>query len=553
MSLEPVLPAAERSIVARRDRVSVVEVLDAVKRRIKPMLLVAFLGIALAALAAWYWPATYRSTGIILIEQQEVPEDFVRAAVTSYADQRVQVIGQRVMTSANLLAIAHKFNPYPDANKSLSRETVLARMRHDIRLQMISADVVDPRIGRPTKATIAFSAGFDSRSPAMAAAVAKELTSLYLSENLESRQQLASGTATFLNEEAQKLGARVTELEAQIARFKEENHAALPELGEFNMQLRSRTEEDLRALDARARLLDQQIAYLDAQMAQVTPSSLYVSEGGERILSPADRLKIARTEYASASAVYSQTHPTVRRLQREIEGLEAEVKGPAAANDVSRALTEARGELAAARERYSPEHPDVVALERRIASLEDQMKAAPAARATKAASRPDVADNPAYIQLQSQKQAAQNERAELATEKAQLKAKIQAFEVSQAQAPAVERDYNALMRDFESEKAKYADVRQKQMQAQLAANLETERKGERFTLIEPPQVPDSPVSPNRIAMLALGCALSLAAAVALGMILEALDTRIRGRKGIVALLDAPPLAVIPWVAVQRRA
>jgi uncharacterized protein involved in exopolysaccharide biosynthesis len=55
--------------------------------------------LMLALLLAAFWPATYRSTGTILIEQQEIPEDFVRSAVSSYADQRVQVISQRVMTS----------------------------------------------------------------------------------------------------------------------------------------------------------------------------------------------------------------------------------------------------------------------------------------------------------------------------------------------------------------------------------------------------------------------------------------------------------------------
>ena len=42
------------------------------------------------------------------------------------------------------------------------------------------------------------------------------------------------------------------------------------------------------------------------------------------------------------------------------------------------------------------------------------------------------------------------------------------------------------MNDLTSAQKKHAEVQQKQMEAQLASNLETERKGERFTLIEPP-------------------------------------------------------------------
>ena len=120
------------------------------------MLVAGGVVLLLAVLAAYFWPSTYRSTGTILIEQQEVPEDFVRSAITSYADQRVQVISQRVMTSANLIDIISKYELYPEARRTKAREVIVAAMRKEIKLDMISADVMDPRQGRATKATIAF-------------------------------------------------------------------------------------------------------------------------------------------------------------------------------------------------------------------------------------------------------------------------------------------------------------------------------------------------------------------------------------------------------------
>mgnify|MGYP002682380413 CR=1 FL=1 len=119
----------------------------------------------------------------------------MRSAVTSYADQRVQMISQRVMTSANLLGIVDKYKLYPGDRERVAREALVDRMREDIGLRMISADVVDPRQGRATKATIAFAVGYDSRSPDLAARVANDLVSLYLRENLESRKQLAAASA----------------------------------------------------------------------------------------------------------------------------------------------------------------------------------------------------------------------------------------------------------------------------------------------------------------------------------------------------------------------
>ncbi len=135
-----------------RPKRSMADHMAALRRRAFPMTL-TFTGLLVSAsLLAMLWPPTYRSTGIILIEQQEIPTDFVRAAISSYADQRVQTISQRVMTSSNLLAIINKFDLYVKDRARKPREVVLQRMRDDIKLEMISADVVDPRQGRPTKA-----------------------------------------------------------------------------------------------------------------------------------------------------------------------------------------------------------------------------------------------------------------------------------------------------------------------------------------------------------------------------------------------------------------
>jgi uncharacterized protein involved in exopolysaccharide biosynthesis len=304
---EPGMSLAERIVVFRR--------------RSKAMLVSFGSALALTLLTAFLWPPTYRSAGTVLIEQQEVPEDFVRAAVTSFADQRVRVISQRVMTTANLLEIINKFDLYPDRRKREPREKLLDRMRGDIGLDMISADVVDPRQGRPTKATIAFTVSFNSRSPILAAKVANELTTLFLNENLQTRKQQAAETSGFLKTEAERVGAELAELDRRIANFKSEHADALPELSSVNLQLLTRADEELRSVATRLNSLDQQIVYLDAQLAQIEPTSSSFTEGGQRVLSTTDLLKVLRTQLASASALYGPEHPDVVRLRREIGGL----------------------------------------------------------------------------------------------------------------------------------------------------------------------------------------------------------------------------------------
>ena len=99
-------------------------------------------------------------------------------------------------------------------------------MRKDIGLKMISADVIDPRSGRPTSATIAFEVSYTSTSADLAAKVANELTTLYLNENLNNRTQLARDAATFLESEGDRLNRRIGDLESELAKLPSTQHAA---------------------------------------------------------------------------------------------------------------------------------------------------------------------------------------------------------------------------------------------------------------------------------------------------------------------------------------
>src|SRR5215468_3013334 len=131
--------------------------LAAISRRRLSALICIGIGVTLAVLLALLLPAHYQAGATILIEQQEMPADLVRSTVTSFADQRIQTISQRVMTTETLMKLIERFDLYASERRRESREELIARMRSDIDFKMISADVIDPRSGRPTAATIAFS------------------------------------------------------------------------------------------------------------------------------------------------------------------------------------------------------------------------------------------------------------------------------------------------------------------------------------------------------------------------------------------------------------
>jgi uncharacterized protein involved in exopolysaccharide biosynthesis len=525
-----------------------------VTRRAKPAIAVGLAVLVIAVAATLLWPPTYRSTGTILIEQQELPADLVQSTITSFADQRIQVISERVMTTDNLLRIIQNYNLYPQLRQSQPREVLLAQMRKDIHFAMISADVMDPRQGRATKANIAFSVSYDSRSPDTAARVANELVSLYLDENVRSRRQLSADAANFLDDEANKLDQNIATMSASIAKFKDQHINTLPDQATINRETLIRSEDELRDTDTQLRSLQQQSTYLEGQLAQLPASSQVYTSTGERVLSPGDRLKFLRTEYARLSGIYSPDHPDVLRIQREIDGLEKEAGAVDSSNDLQRQLQDAQTQLAQASEHYAPDHPDVVRLKRQIATLQQAIKDAPPITPAPEAHP----DNPAYISIKAQRDANAAEIASLQQKRLTVQAKIEDLETRLAQAPAVERDYDNLLRDLDNEQLKYREIRQKQMEAKLSENLEDEQKGERFTLIEPPVAPQQAASPDRPMMFGLSVVLALAAALGTVWLLELQDGSVRNPRDLQALLQVAPLAIVPHmetlaeIASRRR-
>jgi hypothetical protein len=144
----------------------------------------------------------------------------------------------------------------------------------------------------------------------------------------------------------------------------------------------------------------------------------------------------------------------------------------------------------------------------------------------------------------------------LRSERKELQARLAQFSARVSQSPEVEREYLGLTRDLETSRGRFRELRDKQMQAQVAEQLERSRKAERFTLIEPPIFPERPVRPNRPLILLLGLVLAMVGAGTAVALREALDRTVGGARDVVRVLQVPVLAIVPTpplaVSTQRR-
>ena len=526
------------------------EYLDMVRRRWLAAAIAFAIVVVIGAAVALLLPPVYRSTATILIEQQEIPQDLVRSTITSFADQRIQVIKQRVMTTSNLLDVIREHGLYANEIDRKPREVILERMRGDIHVNTVSANVVDPRSGAPRAATIAFTVGYDNRNPQLAVRVANQLTSLFLQQNSQTRRQQAAEASAFLADEAKRLNGEVAALEAKLADFKLANSDRLPDLAQLNVQLVSRAEQDLADAKRQRSVLEQQRAFVDAELAQLSPTRGSADGGMD---DPAARLRALEAFLSSVRGVYTPDHPDVLRAERRVAALREElgISGESR-SDVEKELEDLRAQRAALLEHDSKVHPDVVRLDKQIAAASEKLEADRGSAATSPEPKPD---NPAYIQLNAQRNSTDVEIKALVQREAELRKSLADLENRVLQTPAVERDYYAIARDLDTARRQYLEVSAKQREAVVAENLEIDSKSEHFNLIEPPLLPQRPVEPNRWMIFSLGVVLALALAFGVIFVREVIDGSVTGARELERLTRSIPLGVIPAIVTpgERRA
>ena len=515
------------------------ELVGFLRRRALPMVIVSALVALVTLPLVFALPPVYRSTAKILVEDQDIPRDLVRSTITSVAEERIQVISQRLMTIGTLLPIVEKYDLYARERRYVSTEEILDRMRNDIRIETVSAE----RGGGQAAATIAFKLSYSNAAPDKAQKVASELVSLYLNENVRTRTQRAGETTEFLSEEAARVGRDISEIEAKLAIFKRENAGRLPELLQFNMQLRDRAESELDEIERRIQMLEDRKIYLASQLTVLRESTPVPA--GDLTLDPEDRLRALRNQYASAASIYSGAHPDVVRMRREIEALEKSTGSKGQEGDVER-LEEARDELKRLSGRYAPNHPDVVRQRKLVASLEAAQSGAKSPSSRKSSSG-------SYISLAAQIESATQEVQALRARRTEVRNRLAMYNASLRDTPGVERNYRDLVRDHENATTKYNELRAKQMEARLALALEKDRKAERFSLIEPPQYPEKPAEPNRKKLLSMAVFGSVGSGVGAGVLADSLNRSVTGPRALGALLDVPVMGVVPRVTneIQR--
>lgn len=470
------------------------EIIAIVQRRKTGLIIPTFAVVLISVVIAFTLPSYYKSESTILIEEQEIPADFVMATVTSFVEQRLQSINQRIMSSTRLLELINRFSLYDDLKGKWASEEIVEKMREDIKMETIMTDVIDRRTGRATSATIAFTLSYEGKDPKKVQQVANTLTSFFLEENLKVRERQTQEASAFLEEEMEKVKDHLEGLQRKISLFKEQHINELPELLQVNQQSMNNIEQNIDRLTEQLRGLKEREGYLKTQLSALSPD--FDSDIDKR------RLEELKLEMITLKSRFSEKHPDVIKLGNQID----EVK-----KQISLKREEERNKT---EEILNPENPSYVTLAAQLASTSSEIDS---------------------IKRQ--------------IEDAQKKREIYQSRIGAT--PKIEAEYNAMLVEKQNTNLKYNDLMQKMMEARVAQGLEKEKKGERFTLIDPPRLPEKPFKPKRWAIILMGVILGIGAGVATTSILEFTDDRIRNSNALSMAVTFPVLVGIPYIETKK--
>ena len=482
--------------------------------------------LAAATLYAFHLPKMYQATTLILVTPQKVPEAFVRSTATSRIEDRLQSIGQEIMSRTRLEQVIQEFKLYSEEAKSLSLEEIVESMRKNIQVEIRGKEGY-------------FTISYIGKDPKTVTMVTNKLASLFIEENLKLREQQAQGTSEFLSIELNATRTKLEEQEGAITRFKKKFMAELPEQREANLKILEQLQlqyqkisDNLKAAQDRKLIIQRQLSNMKTQLA----------------LGPLAESPIIEDRTAGTLEPELSLLPPSR--QKTQGGYEAQ-------------LNQWRNLLSELESKYTGRHPDIVRAQKQIADLEkriEKMKAQEAAengsgsetsKKKKGEGKTETESDPFYKEMESQLIATELEIKRLNGEDSKIKAKIAEFQTRVENTPARELDMTNLTRDYQNAKETYQSLLKKSQEAQQAENLERRQKGEQFKVIDPARIPEKPMQGKVLKILLFGLLLGMGSGFGMAFIREQMDRSFRDAGDLEATMEFKVLANIP--KIQKKA
>ncbi len=438
---------------------------------------------------AFTLPKIYGAQTLILVQPQKVPANYVQSVVSTDIGSRINTMSQQVLSRSNLEKIIEDFNLFSGPGyKRTFMEDKIEGLRKRISFDLIQRD--------RRRDADAFSISFEGRDPEKVMKITNALTSYIISENLRVRETQAVGTSDFLDEELNSIRKKLVVQEEKLKDYRGKYMGGLPEQLESNLRVLDRLQEQLSAKQASIR---------DAK------NRLVLLKNNPGLLNRGARLR------ADGSLVVDSG-----------ESLNPE---------------QAKAQLAYLETRYTEKHPDVIRLKKIISDFENE----------KGKDAEDGSGESQFVPANSTMQI-EEIKAEIKTFTADLSnlmAQIRIYQKRVEDTPKREQEFLSLRRDYENIKATYDSLLDRQLEANIAVNMEKKQKGEQFRILDPARLPEKPISPDMKKLFLLSLAAGLGIGCGLIFLLEHLNTSFRRPEDVESYLGLSVVATLPLICHEK--
>lgn len=483
------------------------ELVTVLERRKRFIIIVSLICIFVGVVAFVLSPKRFRSTTTILIIPQRVSESYVHSTVSLRIEDRLATMRQQIMSRTHILSIINELKLFQGKRKKIADEELVEMVRKRMELQVRGND--------------SFVLSFTHEDGRMAMLTTSKLASYFIDENLKIREQQAVGTSDFLESQLQETKKKLEDQENIVKQYRMKYMGQLPQQLEANIAALNRWQDQYRSISETIRSTEDRKIFYESQLnalRKIPP--VYAQD--ERVtgrmgeppvaLSPEQEilreLRTKKGRLAELSAKYTEIHPEIRSIKRDIGQLEKRISNFKMATDNG---TSAQPPVVHAN---PPEIRDI-AREQEAQRLVDQIKSSQLDIATLNKRLKDIEKNIVDVQR-----------------------KVESI-------PKREQELYSITRDYDNLKVSYNELLRKKLDAQVSANLEKQQKGMQFQIVDPPNLPESPIYPSRKVFAGITLFLAFALGIGGSIGMEFFDKKLKGKEDFKKYFDLPVLATLP--------
>lgn len=433
----------------------------------------------------------YESQTLILVEQPKVPEDYVKPVVAQDLNQQLASMKEQILSRSRLEPIIRQFNLYPSS--TLKMDDRVALMQKVVGIKPIATAQANGIPG--------FFITFKANDAHLAQQVCSEITSLFVSENLNTRQASAENTTAFLKQQLDQSKQSLDEQDAKLAIFEQKYFGRLPDQAQSNSNTLQALTTQLDAATQSVSRQQQNVTFLQTMVAQQVHD-------------------LQNAEPAAAAAAVDERKTQLKALLQQKQALQAQ---------------------------YTSDHPDVVEVSRKISELQAQIAASasePAPVVSKTMARPDP---PQLQELKAQLHSSQQAMEDAKAEQLRIGQQVRTYEARMESTPQVEAEYKQITRDHQTALDFYNSLLKKLNDSSMATELEQRQQGQKFRVMDAANLPEEPVFPKRGLFAAGGFLGGIVLGLMLTAWFEYRDTSLRSERDVWAFTQLSTLAVISHI------